>query len=162
MDSIEQDNYLDQTEQYSETGETAYESEMSSVSEKFSDSSDSDTVEDQTVKTVHTVLSFIRKVLSFDWITNEFFQRQVALVILLVILTIIYITNRYMSQRELVRIQELKVERQEKQYIWLNTQSDVSASTRPSTIEKMIREVGFDLNTTSKAPYLLPFDDKNE
>lgn len=63
-----------------------------------------------------------------------------------------------MSQRELVHIQELKVEKQEKMYIWLNTQSDVSASTRPSTIEKMIKEAGFDLNTTSTAPYMLPFN----
>lgn len=155
MDSTEQDNFVDGQEPYYDSDESVYES---GTAPEFENVSSSDTVEAQAVKTVQNVLSAFRKVLSFDWITNEFFQRQITLMILFVVLTIFYITNRYMSQRELVRIQELKIERQEKQYIWLNTQSDVSASTRPSTIEQMIKEVGFDLNTTSKAPYSLPID----
>lgn len=148
MDSEEDDICIDQIEPLTDAGEP-----VDNGADTFSEQEDV-----QTVRTIRNFVVTFRRILSFDWITNEFFQRQVALGILFVILTIVYITNRYMSQRELVHIQELKVEKQEKMYIWLNTQSDVSASTRPSTIEKMIKEAGFDLNTTSTAPYMLPFN----
>ena len=50
----------------------------------------------------------IRSILGGDILANDFFKRQTRLLILIMILTVLYIDNRYSSQQELVEIDKLK------------------------------------------------------
>ena len=52
----------------------------------------------------------IRSILGGDILANDFFKRQTTLLILIMILTILYIDNRYTSQQELIEIDRLKKE----------------------------------------------------
>ena len=52
----------------------------------------------------------IRSILGGDILANDFFKRQTSLLILIMILTILYIDNRYTSQQELIEIDRLKKE----------------------------------------------------
>ena len=44
----------------------------------------------------------IRSILGGDILANDFFKRQTRLLILIMILTVLYIDNRYSSQQELI------------------------------------------------------------
>ena len=55
----------------------------------------------------------IRSILGGDILANDFFKRQTTLLILIMILTILYIDNRYSSQQELIEIDRLKKELRE-------------------------------------------------
>ena len=44
----------------------------------------------------------IRSILGGDILANDFFKRQTSLLILIMVLTILYIDNRYTSQQELI------------------------------------------------------------
>ena len=50
----------------------------------------------------------IRSILGGDILANDFFKRQTRLLILIMILTVLYIDNRYSSQQELIEIDKLK------------------------------------------------------
>lgn len=50
----------------------------------------------------------IRNILGGDILANDFFKRQTRLLILIMILTVLYIDNRYSSQQELIEIDKLK------------------------------------------------------
>ena len=50
----------------------------------------------------------IRSILGGDILANDFFKRQTRLLILIMILTVLYIDNRYSSQQELIKIDKLK------------------------------------------------------
>ncbi len=110
----------------------------------------------EVARNLQSKMRTIRNIFSYDWLTSDFMKRQRMLLILFFILTMFYISNRYLSQREWLQIIELRQEKQEKQFIWLNTQSDVSASTCPSAIETMVNESGLNLQTTSIAPFEIP------
>ena len=48
----------------------------------------------------------IRSILGGDILANDFFKRQTRLLILIMILTVLYIDNRYSSQQELIEIEK--------------------------------------------------------
>ena len=50
----------------------------------------------------------LRSILGGEILVHSFLRRQVYLLILIVILTILYIDNRYSSQQELIEIDRLK------------------------------------------------------
>ena len=62
----------------------------------------------QQAKEEHTATSpkhmSIRSILGGDILANDFFKRQTRLLILIMILTVCYINNRYKSQQELIEI----------------------------------------------------------
>ena len=50
----------------------------------------------------------IKSILGGDILATDFFKRQANLLILIMILTIFYINNRYESQQEMIEIDRLK------------------------------------------------------
>ena len=50
----------------------------------------------------------LKSILGGDILAHDFFKRQANLIILIVIMTILYIDNRYSSQQELIEIDRLK------------------------------------------------------
>ena len=100
----------------------------------------------------------IRSILGGDILANDFFKRQTSLLILIMILTILYIDNRYTSQQELIEIDRLKKELTDIKYDALTRSSELMEKSRQSRIEEYISTEESHLVTATNRPYLIKKD----
>ena len=100
----------------------------------------------------------IRSILGGDILANDFFKRQTSLLILIMILTILYIDNRYTSQQELIEIDRLKKELTDIKYDELTRSSELMEKSRQSRIEEYISTEESHLETATNRPYLIKKD----
>lgn len=100
----------------------------------------------------------IRSILGGDILANDFFKRQTSLLILIMILTILYIDNRYASQQELIEIDRLKKELTDIKYDALTRSSELMEKSRQSRIEEYISTEESPLETATNRPYLIQKD----
>ena len=100
----------------------------------------------------------IRSILGGDILANDFFKRQTSLLILIMVLTILYIDNRYTSQQELIEIDRLKKELIDIKYDALTRSSELMEKSRQSRIEEYISTEESPLETSTNRPYLIKKD----
>ncbi|MBQ8442954.1 MAG: hypothetical protein IJX29_06305 [Bacteroides sp.] len=100
----------------------------------------------------------IRSILGGDILANDFFKRQTSLLILIMVLTILYIDNRYTSQQELIEIDRLKKELTDIKYDALTRSSELMEKSRQSRIEEYISTEESHLETATNRPYLIRKD----
>lgn len=97
----------------------------------------------------------LMSILGGDILAHDFIRRQANLLILIVLLTILYIDNRYASQRELIEIDRLKKELTDIKYDALTISSELTEKSRQSRIEKYISDKGTPLKTAATPPFLI-------
>lgn len=97
----------------------------------------------------------IKSILGGDILANDFFKRQTSLLILIMVLTILYINNRYESQQELIEIDRLKKELTDIKYDALTRSSELMEKSRQSRIEEYISTGESPLETSTNRPYLI-------
>ncbi|HIZ05282.1 MAG TPA: hypothetical protein H9818_05445 [Candidatus Phocaeicola gallistercoris] len=97
----------------------------------------------------------LKKILGGDILGHDFLKRQANLFILIVILIILYINNRYESQRELIEIDKLKKELTDIKYDALTVSSELTQRSRQSRIEEYVSTQGTPLETAAIPPYLI-------
>ena len=78
----------------------------------------------------------LKSILGGDILAHSFLKRQANLLILIVLLTILYIDNRYSSQQELIEIDRLKKELTDIKYDALTISSELR--TKPSVTHRRI------------------------
>ena len=100
----------------------------------------------------------IRSILGGDILANDFFKRQTTLLILIMVLTILYIDNRYECQQEMIEIDRLKKELTDIKYDALTRSSELMEKSRQSRIEEYISAAGSHLETATNRPYLIKKD----
>lgn len=100
----------------------------------------------------------IRSILGGDILANDFFKRQTRLLILIMILTVLYIDNRYSSQQELIEIDKLKKDLVDIKYDALTRSSELMEKSRQSRIEEYISTEESHLQTATNRPYLIKKD----
>ena len=100
----------------------------------------------------------IRSILGGDILANDFFKRQTSLLILIMILTILYIDNRYTSQQELIEIDRLKKELTDIKYDALTRSSELMEKSRQYRIEEYISTEESHLETATNRPFLIKKD----
>ena len=100
----------------------------------------------------------IRSILGGDILANDFFKRQTSLLILIMVLTILYINNRYESQQEMIEIDRLKKELTDVKYDALTRSSELMEKSRQSRIEEYIATQENSLGTAKNRPYLIKID----
>jgi hypothetical protein len=100
----------------------------------------------------------IRSILGGDILANDFFKRQTSLLILIMVLTILYIDNRYTSQQEMIEIDRLKKELTDIKYDALTRSSELMEKSRQSRIEEYISTEESHLETSTCRPYLIKKD----
>ena len=91
-----------------------------------------------------------------DFLANGFFGRQLKLMVLLVILIIFYIQNRYASEMQLLEIDHLKQELIDTKYDALTRNSELMMKSRQSLIEDYVSEKGSDIKIATQPPYKIP------
>ena len=97
----------------------------------------------------------LKSILGGDILGHSFLKRQANLLILIVLLTILYIDNRYSSQQELIEIDRLKKELTDIKYDALTISSELTERSRQSRIEEYISNKESDLQTSTNPPYLI-------
>lgn len=97
----------------------------------------------------------IKSILGGDILATDFFRRQTKLVVLIMIFTLFYISNRYSCQQEMIEIDQLKKELTDIKYDALTRSSELMEQSRQSRIEEYISKKESDLQTSTKPPYLI-------
>ena len=100
----------------------------------------------------------LKSILGGDILANDFFKRQTSLLILIMVLTILYIDNRYTSQQELIEIDQLKKKLTDIKYDALTRSSELMEKSRQSRIEEYISTGDSPLETSTNRPYLIKKD----
>lgn len=90
----------------------------------------------------------------------KFLRKQAGMVILIVILTIVYIHNRYLSQKELIKIDMLKEELVEAKYDALSVSSELTEKSRQSRIEEYIATEEAPLEIATAPPFRINVKEK--
>ncbi|MGI5975378.1 MAG: FtsL-like putative cell division protein [Paludibacter sp.] len=99
--------------------------------------------------------SSIRDVLNGNIFTKKFIRKQYLLIILLVILSVFYIDNRYTSEKQIKRIAELKKEVQDVKYESLTISAELMGITRQSNILELLENKNMKLKPGDTPPIII-------
>ena len=97
----------------------------------------------------------LKSILGGDILATDFFRRQTKLLVLIMVLVIFYIHNRYASQQHLIEIYKLKKQLIDIKYDSLTRSSELMEKSRQSRIEDYISTKESDLQTSTNPPYLI-------
>lgn len=97
----------------------------------------------------------LRSILGGDILATDFFRRQAKMLVLVMVLIIFYIHNRYASQQQQIEIDRLKKELLDVKYDALTRSSELMEKSRQSRIEEYISSKESDLQTSTNPPYVL-------
>ena len=88
-------------------------------------------------------------------LATDFFRRQTKLLVLIMVLILFYIHNRYACQQQMIEIDKLKKELIDIKYDALTRSSELMERSRQSRIEEYIATKESDLQTSTNPPYLI-------
>lgn len=98
----------------------------------------------------------LRKILGGDILTTQIIRRQIWLVILVVFFIIIYISNRYSIQNDIIELDKLQTELQETKYKALSASSQITEKSRESNVLDMLKtNKDSTLHFASQPPYII-------
>ncbi len=90
-----------------------------------------------------------------DVLDSDFMRRQARLLVLIMVLVIFYINNRYECQKQLIEIDRLEKELTDVKYDALTRKSELMERSRQSKIEEFIKETDSELQIATTPPYLI-------
>lgn len=82
----------------------------------------------------------LKKILGGDILTTQAVRRQIWLFLLITLFVIIYISNRYSCQQDLIEIDALQKELKEAKYKALSSSSQLTERSRESRVLKLLQE----------------------
>lgn len=105
----------------------------------------------------------LREILGGDILAYGWLKRQMGLILLCAFFAIIYITNRYSSEQEIIEIEKLKTELADMRYRALTRSSELTVKTRQSQIEQVLRTTGDSiLESPKEPPFIIKSNRKEE
>ena len=153
-----------------ELGKKAKEAKETKASQKPQDSQDSDDPKEPAEEKEHEESlkeaiedeaplssSFtLRKILGGDILTAQVIRRQIWLIVLVVFFIIIYISNRYSIQQDMIEIDQLQEELQNAKYKALSSSSQITERSRESNVLKMLQNnKNSVLHIATQPPYII-------
>ncbi|MBO4985411.1 MAG: hypothetical protein J6C87_07205 [Bacteroides sp.] len=96
-----------------------------------------------------------KEIIGGDILATEFFRRQTKLLVLIMLLVLFYVHNRYACQQQMIEIDRLKKELVDIKYDALTRGSELMERSRQSRIEEYISSQESDLQTSTHPPYLI-------
>lgn len=98
----------------------------------------------------------LRKILSGDILTAQIIRKQIWLFMLIVVFIIIYISNRYSIQKDLIELDQLQKELQDTKYKALSTSSQITEKSRESNVLDMLKHSkDSTLHIATQPPYII-------
>lgn len=97
----------------------------------------------------------LRSILGGDILANDLLSRQKYLLLLLMVMAVFYISNRYSSQQEMIEIDRLRKELTDIKYDALTRSSELMERSRQSRIQEYVSKEGSHLETATSRPFLI-------
>ena len=98
----------------------------------------------------------LRKILGGDILTAQVIRRQIWLIVLVGFFIIIYISNRYSIQQDMIEIDQLQEELQNAKYKALSSSSQITERSRESNVLKMLQNNKDSvLHIATQPPYII-------
>lgn len=98
----------------------------------------------------------LRKILGGDILTAQIIRKQIWLFMLIVVFIIIYISNRYSIQKDLIELDQLQKELQDTKYKALSTSSQITEKSRESNVLDMLKHSkDSTLYIATQPPYII-------
>ena len=111
-------------------------------------------------KPLSKILS-LRMILGGDFFTAEFMKKNVGLILLIVIFTLIYVANRYSCQSGLLEIDKLNKELQDSKYKALSSASELTEKCRETHVLEMLKHNKDSvLKQASQPPYIINVEER--
>lgn len=102
-------------------------------------------------------------VLGGDILTAAWIKNQVIFIVVIVLMVIAYITNRYMSQQSMIKINSLKKELAEIRYESMTRSSQLLQRTRESKVIEYLKTTrDSTLNISAQPPYVIKINEEPE
>ena len=98
----------------------------------------------------------LRKILGGDILTAQIIRKQIWLFVLIVFFVIIYISNRYSIQKDLIELDQLQKELQDTKYKALSTSSQITEKSRESNVLDVLKHSKDSImNIATQPPYII-------
>lgn len=98
----------------------------------------------------------LKKILGGDILTTSTIRKQIWVVLLITFFIIIYISNRYSVQQNLIKIDQLQKELQDARYKALSTSSQLTEKSRESNVLEMLKNNKDSvLKIANQPPYII-------
>ena len=103
----------------------------------------------------------LREILGGDYLLGSFLRKNIWFILLLVLLGIFYISNRYGAQQEILEEEDLRHELVEKKNYALTQYAELTMKSRQSSIERKLKQLGDSLLTSATEPPFIIHVDKD-
>jgi len=101
----------------------------------------------------------LRKILGGDILNAKVIRQQLWLIVLIVFFMIIYVSNRYSCQKDLIEIDKLQKELQEAKYKALSSSSQLTEQCRESHVLDLLKQNNDStLKIANQPPYIIDVD----
>lgn len=98
----------------------------------------------------------LRKILGGDILSAEVIKKQVWLILLIAVFIVVYISNRYKCQQDLILINSLTEKLKDAKYKALSSSSDLTQQTRESKVLEQLRnDKDSTLHIVTQPPYII-------
>lgn len=117
-------------------------------------------IEDELPLTKNVTLG---KILGGEMLNTQFLRQQIWVIVLITLFIIVYISNRYKCQQNLVKIDNLQSELEDAKYRALSSSSDLTQQTRESKVlERLHNDKDSTLHIPTQPPYIINVPNQEE
>lgn len=104
----------------------------------------------------------LRKILGGDFLTAEMLRKQIWLIVLIAAFTLVYVSNRYSCQKDMLEINELKDTLKDAKYKALASSSELTEICRESNVLEMLKNNKDSvLHIANQPPYIINVPDNH-
>ena len=98
----------------------------------------------------------LRKILGGDILSADIIRKQIWLILIVVLFIVVYISNRYKCQQDLILIDNLTEQLKDAKYRALSSSSDLTQKTRESKVLEQLRASSDStLHIATQPPYII-------
>lgn len=117
-------------------------------------------IEDELPLTKNVTLG---KILGGEMLNTQFLRQQIWVIVLMTLFIIVYISNRYKCQQNLIKIDNLQSELEDAKYRALSSSSDLTQQTRESKVlERLHNDKDSTLHIPTQPPYIITIPNQEE
>ena len=117
-------------------------------------------IEDELPLTKNVTLG---KILGGEMLNTQFLRQQIWVIVLITLFSIVYISNRYKCQQNLIKIDNLQSELEDAKYRALSSSSDLTQQTRESKVlERLHNDKDSTLHIPTQPPYIITIPNQEE
>lgn len=117
-------------------------------------------IEDELPLTKNVTLG---KILGGEMLNTQFLRQQIWVIVLITLFIIVYISNRYKCQQNLIKINNLQSELEDAKYRALSSSSDLTQQTRESKVlERLHNDKDSTLHIPTQPPYIITIPNQEE